>query len=422
MQVNSPPKFQVNVLKVFEIQRMFFSESIIFAFVQYAMPLTNGKGSASWGILITLFLVSLTTLFFSNGEKERFSRTFYCSAIPIIIVGTWTFRLPMFEIILLFIFSFWRLKLLYGEECIEDSDNFFSSRLLLTILVFVFMYLVEFVSGMKSVNLLVVFLFLQFLLFAYGTFFKRFIQNKNIDKKAFFRFGFYLFLFPIFFALIIAFFIGSIKHELSFVFDNVFWYFVKLINPILEFIINILHMFSSKLGGSQRQDMIHRARIEEIPEKFNSFFGHQEGSIYIMIGIVVIVIIAIWIVLHLMKGKVKMEDTRDNELQQTVFYNIIDSQNRKGNHTSYYTKSTQRIRKSVQELEHFAAKHSLERRGSESVRDWLDRFNIQTTEKWLSIYENVRYGFAHVSQEDVIDFEKEMKEIKNCIKKLNENE
>lgn len=423
MQVKTSTRFRMNILKMFEVQRMFLSEVIIFAFVQYAIPLTNGKGSVSWGIIATLFSISLSTLFFSNGEKERFPRAFYCSAIPIIIAFTWLCHMPSFEIILLFVFSYWRLKVFYSEECVEDPENFFSSRLLTTILVFVFMYFVGYITGMLTRNLLIIFPFLQFLLFGYGTFFKRFIQNKHIDKKSFFNFGSYLFSIPVLFALVITFIISTIKHGLSVVFDKFFWFFVNLISPILDFFINILHVNFLKNGNRQG---VQEVKSEDISDKVNGngdmlLQKHQHENIYIMIGIVIIVVIVvIWFILHIKKGKFKKEDI-GYEHHRSVFYNILDTKNRKGKHTSYYSKSTQQIRKYVLELEHFAAKHQLEREGQESVRDWLERLNIKPAKKWLSIYENVRYGSVYVSQLDVIYFGKELKEIKNCIKSFHKN-
>ncbi|MGV3463878.1 MAG: DUF4129 domain-containing protein, partial [Heyndrickxia sp.] len=88
----------------------------------------------------------------------------------------------------------------------------------------------------------------------------------------------------------------------------------------------------------------------------------------------------------------------------------------KVNHASYYSKSTQKIRKYVRELERFAAKQTLERRGAESVRDWLNRLNIQVSEKWVSIYESVRYGSIQVTEKDIEQFVLEMEMIKNKMK------
>ncbi|KQL54829.1 hypothetical protein AN964_15820 [Heyndrickxia shackletonii] len=421
MEVKSSANIQMNFLKIFEVQRLFLSDAIIFALVQYAIPYINGKGSISWSLLGILFLVSLTTLLFSQGEIERFSKAFYFCSIPIIIICTWLGDIPIFEMFLLFIFSLWRLKVLFIEDGDEDSENILSSRLLATILIFIFLYFVGFISGMKSRNLLIIFPVLQIFLYSYGTFFKRYIQSSSISKKTIAAFSSFLIITPIVISTAVTLIASVIKNGLSVIFDKIFWFIVTLLSPLISFLSNFMEKkneeYNNRMMESAKEQMKLRIQKGNYLDNFRRLQKNDNEKIYIIIGIVIVVIIIISLILHFKKRKSKTANV-GNEMKQSIFHKLIDNQNKKDNHANYYSKSNQKIRKFVRQLEHFSAKHKSKRRGAESVRDWLNRLNIQVSEKWVFIYESVRYGSIQVTEEDIEQFALEMEKIKNRMKEF----
>jgi len=418
MEVKSTANIQMNFLKIYEVQRLFLSDAIIFALIQFSIPHTNGKGSISWSLLGTLFLVSLATLLFSKGLVERFSKSFYFCSIPIILICTWLGDIPTFEIFLLFIFSLWRLKVLFSEDGDEDSENILSSRLLATILIFIFLYFVGVITGMKSRNLLIIFPMLQIFLYSFGTFIKRYIQSSSISKRTLVTFSCFLIIIPIVMSAAVSFIASVIKNGLSVVFDKIFWFIITLLAPV----INFLTQFMENKNAEYNKRMMESAKKKQElrlsggnQEQILQHVQNDHYNVYIMLGVIIIAVIVIVLVIHFKKRKLKNVKV-GNEISQSIFHKLLEKQNRNVNHASYYSKSTQKIRKYVNELEHFATKHTSERRGAESVRDWLDRLNIQVSEKWVSIYESVRYGSIQVTDNDVEQFVLEMEIIKKRMK------
>ncbi len=419
MEVNLTTKIQMNVLKIFEIQRLFLSDAIIFALVQYSIPQIKGNGSISWSILGILFMVSLTTLLFSQGIEKRFSKAFYLCSIPIIIIGTWLGDIPTFEIFLLFIFSLWRLKVLFTEDGDEDSENILSSRLLATILIFIVWYFIGYISGQKSRTLLIIFPILQIFLYSYGTFLKRFIQSSSLSKKTLVTFSCLLIIIPIVLSVAVSFIASFIKDGLSIVFDKVFWFIITLFSPL----INLINQYFENGYAEYDNRLVNysKKRFElRMPEsnegKLFESLQTEHYNFYIMLGVIIIAFIVFTFVLHFKKRKVKNAKVGNKSTQNTI-HKLLDKQNKTIIYPSYYSKSTEKIRKYVLELERFAVKQKLDRSGAESVRGWLNRLNIQVSEKWLAIYENVRYGSIQVTENEVEQFKLEMELIKNKMKK-----
>ncbi|MBS4172309.1 hypothetical protein [Bacillus sp. FJAT-49736] len=422
MELKSKLTGKVNSLKIFEVQRKFLSEAIIFSLLQYAISFPNGK-SISWTLLAILFLVSFATLLFSNGHIERFTSAYYCSAIPIIIVGTWLSHLVFFEGILLFLFSFWRLKVLYTEDGYEDADEFLSRRLLATILIFVSMYFIGYITGGKTRYLLILFPLLQLLLYSYGTFFKRYVESTHPPKKAFFSFGVLLFIIPIIITTVVSSIASLIKGGLSFVINKIFLLLVNLLSPVINLLISYFDKGNAK-WEKRLQDVSEKLAERGVPEDKQGEILQKvqtdHYNMYIVLGIIIVASIIIWIILHRYKIKLNSVEER-NEQPRRISSKILEEVGRKEeNYTNYYSKSRQQIRKYVLDLERLSKKLHVERHGSESVRNWLNRLDIQATEKWISIYEHVRYGSINASHQDVQYFGAEWNEIKNQIIKIHQ--
>ena len=63
-------------------------------------------------------------------------------------------------------------------------------------------------------------------------------------------------------------------------------------------------------------------------------------------------------------------------------------------------------------------KKKLGRHTSESAREWFIRIEINCTNKWIEIYEKVRYGKEEISATDVELFLTEYKSIKAQLKEI----
>jgi hypothetical protein len=423
MEVKSVGNLKFDFLKIWEVQRKFLSESLIFSLLQFPLPFSNGKGTISWGLLAILLFVSLSTLFFSKGNKERFSLSYYCCAIPIIIIGTIVLNLPLPEIIVLFLFSMWRLKVFMNEDFDDEYEEFMGNRLVATLLIFVSMYFIGYLIQMPSRFMMIFFLMIQLFLFSYGTFVKRYLQSKGdlLNKKAFFSLGALLFLFPIAISFIITFLGGLIREGLSIILNKVFWFIAYLLNPVINVLTSYFGAHQLKLNKVLDDDAKKKPVVPDTGTNKGDMFAHTiQGHTFIFVGIVLIVIIALWAYLHFRKWNFKKETERENSIiNKFTVYKAVDKSKNEEKNSYVYSKSNQQIRTYVLDLERYAGKMKIERHAFESVRDWLSRMNIGASDDWISMYEHVRYGSTHITQQELRQFVEEVKHIKKIIKETN---
>ncbi|MBB2479586.1 hypothetical protein H5P36_05240 [Bacillus sp. APMAM] len=425
MEVNITNRPKFDFLKIWEIQRKFLSESVIFSLLQYPVHLSNKNESISWTLFGILFLVSFFSLLLARGQQERFITSFCWCGIPILILSLILLHIPLPEILLLFLFSLWRLSVFIREGYDDDYEEFIEHRLLATTVIFFAMYFICFTIQIQSRNSMVFFLFVQLFIYSYGTFIKRYLQNKNeltkkseiFNKNPIFRFGVLLLSIQLGISVIVTFIVVMIKQGLSPVLNKVFWYFAYILSPIINGLITFFGLGNAKLEKRMEEQAEKRAPMDETGSYMDLLNQDSKGQEYTLIfSLVVILILAVWAYWRFKKTHF----SKENKMPHFIYdkftqLKFIEGRRKERKSTNYYSKNRQQIRKYVFDLEHYAEKMKSERLGFESVRDWLTRLDIKVSNQWVLIYEDVRYGNREVTEQELKQFVDEMERIKREI-------
>ncbi|WP_430788266.1 hypothetical protein VBD025_00500 [Virgibacillus flavescens] len=77
-------------------------------------------------------------------------------------------------------------------------------------------------------------------------------------------------------------------------------------------------------------------------------------------------------------------------------------------------KPTNEIRLKVFKFERLTAKKGLGRKQSETIEEWFNRINIQST-SYLNVYQKIRYGDSDLSEYEINQFHQQLEEIKSTL-------
>lgn len=144
-----------------------------------------------------------------------------------------------------------------------------------------------------------------------------------------------------------------------------------------------------------------------------------DSSIFYLIIFIAFVLFAIWAFIKFRRFQVSNEERNDGkELTIRKLFKKATNPSSEVLINPNYSKSSHQIRKSVNDLERLALKKKLGRYTSESAREWFIRIEINCTNKWIEIYEKVRYGKEEISATDVDLFLTEYKSIKAQLKEI----
>jgi len=140
-------------------------------------------------------------------------------------------------------------------------------------------------------------------------------------------------------------------------------------------------------------------------------FMTGDVATYIYVGIAIFIgIIFIWYIYRLLKKRpagdhqttsyhVSYDTLGDDQFQKQSLFKRLFHRYTKPNHT---------VRKMVYDLERRAERKGQGRHPFETVESWLERFNIQAD---MSVYERVRYGGEHVSDQEIKALQRELEAV-----------
>lgn len=394
------------------IYKALMSESILLVIFLFPIHLKGNDQTISWMVLLILALSFLVTLLLSNIIKKKTNLLFSLVSIPIILLGSFIAGIPLMISILLIIFSYWRFYKLLPEDF---NDEFFDQRnslLLFTIISGVSMYCIGLLMKFTDSNSLFILILIQFVILTYGTFIKNYFHSNIKKKYALFSIGILILIIPLLLAIILVFPIMGLRTGMFEIITLCVQLITFLIGPLIEYLSNMLERGMSKVSKENENMELLQDNHEQIERAFHD--GNQ--NIFYIILFLAVSIFAIWVFVKFRHFKVYVEETVIDGL--TTHQSItkekkssIYSINNPG-----YSKASHQIRKCVYELEKIGIRKKVGRKSSESIRDWMNRLQIECSNKWIRIYEDVRYGKGIVAKSEVELFISEYKLIKKQLK------
>ncbi|MGE6258548.1 hypothetical protein ACQKCU_11735 [Heyndrickxia sporothermodurans] len=410
METLSNRKSRVN--GILGIYKALMSESILLAIFLFPIHLNRSDQTISWMVLLILAISFLVPLFLFKCVKLKFTFLFYLAPMLIIIVGSFITGIPLLISILLFVFSHWRLYKLLPENINDEYFDHRNGLLLLTIILGVGMYCIGLLMEFSDRNSLFILILIQFIILTYGTFIQNYLQSNFKKKYALFLIALLIIIIPLVLAIILIFPIIGLRKGMFEIITLFVQLITFLIGPLLEYLLNKLESRMSKVTEENENMDLLELNDEHIEQAFHE--GNQ--NIFYIILFIATIIFALWAFFKFRRFRVHLEelDKDDLTLHQTLKKNkkgLIYSPSNPG-----YSKASHQIRKCVYELEKNGIKKKIGRKSSESIRDWVNRIQIDCSNKWISIYEKVRYGKGNVAKSEVEFFLAEYKLIKKQFK------
>lgn len=397
------------------IYKVILSESILLAILLFPIRLNSGEQTISWFLLIILAVSILFALLLSRGEKQKVQRYYYFVSIPIIIFGSLLVGIPIWIMIIMFLFSQWRIYQLIPEDFDDDYFDNQNSLLLLTIIFGIAMYGIGIPLNFVNLNSLLVLILIQFFMLTFGTFVKNYFQSYVNKKKNILLLAIFVVIIPITISMLLVFVSGGLRHG----FLSMLTIITKLITLLVSPFVTIFSNFvknNTNVEQYIKELEVNTENKAELKEKSLIEEANVNGDNFYIILFIVFIILVTWLFLKFRRFKTytAIEDEKNIFISQDL------KKEKQGNLSSVrqprYSKATHQIRKYMYELEKSANKKKFGRKASESVRDWIGRLQIKCSNRWIQIYEEVRYGKGSVTKSDVDYFLNENKLIKKQIK------
>nr|WP_259545876.1 hypothetical protein [Heyndrickxia oleronia] len=417
MESGAMQKKRINWIWIWGVLKTFISEAILLAILLFPVRLNNHVFTISWTLLIIMIGSLVFTFILTAGNKQRVQKLYYIISIPIMIIASLITGIPLWGIIIMVIFSQWRLYKLLPEDF---DDEYFDNRnglLLITILVGVAMYGIGISLKFVQNDTLLLLILFQLFLLSYGTFIKNYLQVKYKKAPQIFLIAIFVLLIPIVAAIVLTLISGPIRIGLLSLISFIFKGLMVVLGPFLSVFFNF---FKDRVNTGVDK-IAAENQSEETPEQGKSFIERIEpdGSNFYIIIFIAFAIFTIWAFIKFRRFQMSNEERNDGkELTITKLFEKDDNPSSEVLINPNYSKSSHQIRKSVNDLERLALKKRLGRNTSESAREWFARIEINCTNKWIEIYERVRYGKEEISATDVELFLTEYKSIRSQLKEI----
>ncbi|MEK5174916.1 hypothetical protein NST63_17100 [Heyndrickxia sp. FSL W8-0496] len=418
MESGAMQKKRINWFWIWGILKIFISEAILLAIFLFPVRLNNYVHTISWVFLIIMIGSLVVTIILSGGNKQRVQKLYYIISIPIMIIASLIIGIPLWGIIIMVIFSQWRLYKLLPEDF---DDEYFDNRnglLLITILVGVAMYGIGISLKFVQNDTLLLLILFQLFLLSYGTFIKNYLQVKYKKAPQIFLIAIFVLLIPLGAAIVLTLISGPIRIGLLSLISFIFKGLMVVLGPFLSVFFNF---FKDRVNTGVDKIAAENQSEETPIEQGKSVIERivPDGSNFYIIIFIAFAIFSIWAFIKFRRFQMSNEERNDGkELTIRKLFKKDDNPSSEVLINPNYSKSSHQIRKSVNDLERLALKKKLGRYTSESAREWFARIEINCTNKWIEMYEKVRYGKEEISATDVELFLTEYKSIKAQLKEI----
>ncbi|MEC1372823.1 hypothetical protein MHI39_17155 [Heyndrickxia sp. FSL K6-6286] len=418
MESGAMQKKRINWIWIWGVLKTFISEAILLAILLFPVRLNNHVFTISWAFLIIMIGALIITFILTAGNKQRVQKLYYIISIPIMIIASLITGIPIWAMIIMVIFSQWRLYKLLPEDF---DDEYFDNRnglLLTTILVGVTMYGIGMYLEFVQNDSLLLFILLQLFLLTYGTFIKNYFQVNFKRVSPMFLMAVIIFIIPLGVAVVLTLLSGPIRLGFLSIISLIFSGVAITVGPILS---KFFDLVKDNADTGYEKMKVENMNGEPTVEQGKSVIERIEpdSSIFYLIIFIAFVLFAIWAFIKFRRFQVSNEERNDGkELTIRKLFKKATNPSSEVLINPNYSKSSHQIRKSVNDLERLALKKKLGRYTSESAREWFIRIEINCTNKWIEIYEKVRYGKEEISATDVDLFLTEYKSIKAQLKEI----
>lgn len=185
--------------------------------------------------------------------------------------------------------------------------------------------------------------------------------------------------------------------------EKVFWVISFLVNPIYDQLLKlrdlIMNMFSSDAEKGSGNEL-EKQNIDE-----TQTYELSQGLSFSWVDEALLILLVIFVIIYLIKKRKESlhvsESERDSYSMTTQ--HIITPFEESSKEPIYYSKARDTIRLSMEKLEEEALRSGAGRYPNENVQLWFDRIGLSGTDRFFTVYEQVRYG-QFVPGQDEIDF------------------
>ncbi|MBS4193792.1 hypothetical protein [Lederbergia citri] len=361
----------------------------------------------AWPFLLLVCVGSVILLGLQRMNTKGFSFNFIAFTAPILFLLSVSTQLPFW----IFLFSTVFLYFVLSREIendIYDSVDGGEGILVATVFTAFVIWMIAAIFSLPFLYPVLLLLLVQFLVFSFGTFMRRYFESRIIDKN--------LLLLKVFVGMMGIFAVAFLA---AFLFNH---YLRKLLDQLLSLFATFLLFIIEPIIK-----LFPTSSLNQTEDNANQFiqgneFGSDDSEIILNlepsqvannIVLVISIIILCFIIFYFFK-KYKTRRPYQGVQDKTLnpFITKVSTYQDRNNIGPVYSDIENVIRREIKSLDKFAGKRKLGRHSNESFRDWFKRIDINISTDSMNIYESVRYGSVNATSTEVKNFMEEIKTIK----------
>ncbi|WP_147278246.1 hypothetical protein [Falsibacillus pallidus] len=264
-----------------------------------------------------------------------------------------------------------------------------------------------------SQSVIISLLLLQLFVFTYGAFISQTVKGSSVPGKRkmvfIISFGYFV-LFLISLAAVLL-FSPYLHNSLNLIFKGVIYLLGYIFGPIMEWLRT--RMIEREKSQHDTTSTIKFNEVEE--QKQLQGQGAEKTPDWLDDVLILLFILIIGGVLFYFRKRKFISKEAEAETANAVIKSAkrreIEGEDYEQS-AFYYSKSENKVRDLVEELEKLAAKKGMSRKGWETIGEWMNNQEVSCDAAFIEIYEMVRYGNREISDEELVEFEKTIKDVK----------
>ncbi|MBS4198758.1 hypothetical protein KHA93_03720 [Bacillus sp. FJAT-49732] len=371
----------------------------------------------AWPFLLLVTLGCVIGLGFQYVNTKGFMFNYFLFTIPTILILSIYFRLPFWLFLFSALFIFIVLKR-EVENSLNDPIDGGDGLLASTVIVSLVILILAAVYSLPFLYPVLLLVLLQFIIFSFGTFIRRYHESGSVKGKRIFFVKFSTGVIGILvFSLLVTYVLMNYLRKLL---DYLLSMFAKVLIFISEPIISY---FAKPLSNQEIENKLPIFSEEEMGKVDSEIVLNLESSQtlnYFALFIIIIVICFVAFYLY-KKNKHHRRQPANPYISPEGFFTYVSPILERKGISPRYSDIDNEIRKAIKSLENYADKRNVGRYSYESLREWFNRIGISISEDSIAIYESVRYGSINATSEETNSFFEEMSIVKGKIEKISKN-
>ncbi|MBS4217942.1 hypothetical protein KHA96_06350 [Bacillus sp. FJAT-49711] len=397
--------------------RSFLMKSILVSLIISPIHLSGLTfNTIAWPFILLVSLGCLFVFVFHciNGKGYVFNYVIF--ALPPIFLVSFIFRVPLLVVLFAALFLFFILKKEL-ENNIHDEIVDGEGVLIFTVLSALMIWIVAAIFSLPFLYWVLLLVLLQFLIFSTGTFIGRYFEIGHEKGKK---------------LIFITFFVGTSGMLIgAFFIVYVFSHYVRqLLDQILSIFAKLLMFISEPIIGLFTKSILNQ-EVEHKNISPGETHGKLDADIVLKLEstkafnniaiAIILIILSIVAIYAFKKLKNRRPQLVDSHIPTNPFYTNAAPLKNVTTIRPLYSEIDNDIRREIKSLEKFAAKKNLGRYPYESFREWFDRIGIQVSNNSINIYEGVRYGSLHATNDEIKNFMAEINNVKENLQNIYKN-